>query len=116
MQVFERSTVLVPGSGVLWPLVWAWLAVVAVIWAMWRQQQGDVVGFFALALSLPALLVALLNVARAVYRRFRPQPFEAATFALRIGPGDYAPTFFESQEREEIDAIRVEIERVFAQA
>ena len=101
-----------PGPSVSGAILWLWLALVATGVALWWLQQGNEIAVYAVAAMIGVDAYALAHLVRTIYRRHETAEM---TYALNLSIGnEYGTNIFESRDKAEVEAVRAEVERVFA--
>lgn len=101
-------------SDVIGAILWLWLCLVATAAALWWLQQGAEVALYLVALATGLVVHALAYLARMIHRR-RKAGARGTLYVLSVSVGnDHTANFFESGDKAEVEAVRAEIERVFA--
>jgi hypothetical protein len=91
-----------------------WFALVATGAGLWLLEQGNEWAVFAVAAATALVVYAAAHLVREIRRATR-RDTSGTVHVLSISMGDEnATNFFQSDDEAEVDAVRAEIERVFA--
>jgi hypothetical protein len=95
-------------------VLWLWLTLVGTATALWWLQRGNELGFYFVAMAMGLVVYAAAHVVREIYRATHKDT-HGEIHVLNISMGeDSSVNLFESRDKAEVDAVRAEIERVFA--
>ena len=91
-----------------------WFILVATAAGLWWLERGNEWAVFAVAAMLGLVIYAAAHAVWEIYRATRGDVSDKV-HVLNICVGDESATsFFESRDKAEVDAVRAEIEAVFA--